>query len=214
MARDYQTEFKDKCLTCKKYDIYSKSDATVRGFRCKRLMRQMALDDHCYQYDCDKVRGNASIEEAVTWLLKRGYEPRYDCYITTAVCHIKGLPLDCEYVQNFRKLRDNYVAKLPNGADELVSYDIYGIQIANKLLNDYQNEETKEATKKMAEEVLFPEFIELVNNLIKAGEYETAWFIYSAMIELLSKRYNIVYYVPPKEEKNPLAQEEYSRALV
>lgn len=214
MARDYQKEFKDRCLTCKKYDIYCKSDATVRGFRCKRLMRQVALDDHCYQYDCDRLRGNASIEEAVTWLLKRGYEPRYDCYITTAICHIKGFSLDCSFVKNFKKLREEYVAKLPNGEEELAAYDIYGIQLANKLLAAYQNPETKDATKKLVDGALFNGFIVVVNNLIEMGKMAEAWNRYTKMIELLSMHFAVSYYVPPKNDDVIAFEQERPTLLV
>lgn len=194
MSRDYTREFKGHCLTCKKYEI-SKGDwsySTVRGFRCKRLQRPMAFDEKCYQYDFDAVRSNRTIEEAVDWRVRRGYDPRPDCYVVTAMCEILGLPMDHEYIQNFRILRDEYMIEVPEGKEKIAAYDNYGEQLASRLTQNYANPETKETTERLVKGILLPTY-EQVNELIKAGNLDMAMYVYFQMMGILSRRYGITY---------------------
>ncbi|MBE6155205.1 MAG: hypothetical protein E7164_00405 [Firmicutes bacterium] len=193
MSRDYKKEFEDRCLTCKKYDIYSKSDATVRGFRCKRLLRPVAMDSHCYQYDEDRIRSNSSIEDAVEWILRRGYDPRPDCYVTTAICEILGMPYNHEYITNFKRLRSEYMESFAEGKKLIDAYDVYGLMIAEELRKRYSNSETKEATLKAIRDVLEPGYLATVNSLIKSGNMPMAMYTYFQMINMLAMQYNIDY---------------------
>jgi len=195
MARDYRTQYKDKCLTCKKYDIYTKSNATVRGFRCDRLMRPVAMSEHCYQYDFDAIRGNWEIEEAVEWILKRGYDPRPDCYVVTAMCEILDIPYDSEYIENFKIMRDEYMCKTEAGRKQLAAYDLYGIQIADRLRQDYANEKTRVATGVKVKTIILPAY-EQVNELIKCNNFGMAVYTYFQMIKTIAKFYNINHMVP------------------
>ena len=210
MSRDYREEFKENCLTCKKYDIYSKSDATVRGFRCKRLLRQVAMDGKCYQHDFDYLRGNSTIEEAVEWIIRRGYDPRPDCYVTTAICEILGLPYDHEYITSFKKLRDEYMATFAEGKKQIAAYDVYGVQIAMKLKAAYENAETKKATEESIKKVLVPGYLEVVKELVKSGNFAMAMYTYFQMIGVLSQRYGVSYSVETinetKEEESCLGR--------
>ena len=196
MARDYREEFKHNCLTCKKYDIYSKADATVRGFRCKRLMRQMSMDEHCYQHDFDQLRSNSTIEDAVNWILRRGYDPRPDCYVTTAICEILGLPYDHEYIKNFKKLRNDHMK-----IEQIMAYDVYGVQIAQRLKSAYSNKETRSVTEKLVKDILHPSYLVEVNKLIKGENYDLALYSYFQMLGVLSERYGINYVSEPLEIK-------------
>lgn len=197
MARDYREDFKDKCLTCKKYDIYrsGRSYATVRGFRCDRLMGPMAMTDHCYQHDFDRMRSNSDIEEAVEWILKRGYDPRPSCYVVTAMCEILDIPYDSEYIENFKIMRDEYMCKTEDGRKQLAAYDLYGIQIADRLRKDYADEKTRLATDTKVRTIILPAY-EQVNELIKCGNFGMAVYSYFQMIKTIAKHYNINYMVP------------------
>ena len=196
---DYQKEYKDHCLTCKKYDIYSKSDATVRGYRCIHHHRPMAMDEKCSSYGFDYARSNSMIEDAIEWIGKRGYDPRPDagsCYITSIICHILGLPDNCEYLTNFRRLRDEYMVTFPEGLKQLYAYDTFGVQISMRLEKDFNTPEKREATVKMVKEILLPDYIVKVNELIKAGNFAMAMYAYVQMTMTLSNKYGINYIIP------------------
>ncbi|MBQ6841293.1 MAG: hypothetical protein IJO63_04170 [Bacilli bacterium] len=213
MARDYVSEFKGHCLTCKKYEI-SKGDwswSTVRGFRCKRLQRPMAFDEKCYQYDFDAVRGNRMIEEAVDWRVRRGYDPRPDCYVVTAMCEILGLPMDHEFITNFRILRDEHMINSEAGKSQIAAYDNYGEQLAERLKANFNNPETKESTEKMIRTVLLPSY-EQVNELIKFGNLDMAMYVYFQMMGILSRRYGITYSPALEEQKE--AHQGYAKVLI
>lgn len=213
--RDYRSEFKDNCLTCKKYDIYDKGSITVRGYRCKRLQRQMALDEHCYQHDFDQTRGNNTLDDAVSYLLRRGYDPRPDCYVTTAICDIVGLPHDCAYITSFRRMRDEYMSSFEEGKKQIAAYDIYGAQIANRLLADFNNPETKESVERQAKEVLVPDYLDRVTGMIANGNFALAMYTYFEMIGMLSKRYGINYVLPTEAVEDTKTKEDnYTRKLV
>lgn len=212
--RDYRDEFKNNCLTCKKYDIYDKGSITVRGYRCKRLQRQMALDEHCYQHDFDGARGNSTLDDAVQYLLRRGYDPRPDCYVTTAICDIVGLPHDCEYILSFRQLRDEYMSSFEEGKKQIAAYDVYGQEIANRLLADYANSETKEVTEKKVREVLIPGYLDPVTSMIKNGNFAMAMYTYFQMISMLSQSYSINYVMPTEEQTLECESEGCTRKLI
>lgn len=195
MARDYRSEFKGKCLTCIKYDIYSRGDVTVRGYRCTRLMRQVAMDEHCYQHDFDPLRSNSTIDAAVQYIKNRGYDPRPDCYVTTACCKILGLGYDHEYIINFRRLKDEYMATFPEGKRQLNAYDIYGVQIAEKIKSAYENPETREGIVTAVKDVFIPCYLEPVGRMVKSGNFEMAMYTYFRMIQMLAERYGIEYTV-------------------
>jgi len=194
MARDYLSEFKGKCLTCKKYDIFSKGDATLRGYRCLHHMRPMAMDEECSSYGFDYTRSNRAIEEAVEWIGRRGYEPKRDsesCYITTMICKILGKSDSCEELTNLRLLRDKYMTTFDEGLKYLHTYDTFGPLISKKMEEDFNSKDKKDYTLKMVRDVLYPEYILVVNNLIKEKRFETAMLAYVQMTYLLVNKYNI-----------------------
>lgn len=199
MAKDYISEYKGHCLTCKKYDIYSKSDATIRGFRCIHHHRPMAMDESCPNHSLDYARSNYQIEEAVEWIGRRGYEPRRDagsCYITTIACKILGLPDDCKYLTYFRKLRDDYMVKFPEGLKLLYAYDIYGVQISIALENLYNNPQTKEYAEKIVKHIVVPHYFDIIASYLEQDNYEKAMNHYVIMSEMLGNIVGVKFQIP------------------
>lgn len=99
-----------------------------------------------------------------------------ECYITTACCEVMGLTDDCEVLTNLRWLRDNYMASLP-GAAELIN--LY-YQTAPKILEKI----SKEALK-----ALFSKAIKPASDLVKAGDYQAAFELYTATLQKLGQEY-------------------------
>jgi len=99
------------------------------------------------------------------------------------------------------------------GKKQIVAYDVYGVQIANRLLADYANPETKETTEKKVREVLIPGFLDPVNEMVKNGNFAMAMYTYFQMISTLSQSYNINYVVPTEGQELELEPEGYTRKL-
>lgn len=216
MSRDYKKEFKGHCLTCKNYDIYTKSDATVRGFRCVHHHRPMAMDEKCSSYGNDITRSNQTIEDAVKWIGKRGYDPRPDkgsCYITSICCRVLGLPDDCEYLTNLRRLRDEYMVNFDEGLTHLYKYDIFGRQISEIIESEFENPKTKIKTERMVKEILEPQYLVILNELIKCGNFACAMEAYLQMTDLLMQRYSI-YEMPLEVDVSTLDKQEVGHGRI
>lgn len=194
MARDYLKDFKNHCLTCEKYDIYSPKDSTQRGYRCKRHMRPMAMDEQCSSYSMDRLRSNKTIEEAVNWRLRKGYDPSPDkghWYVTSMICRILGYPQDCEYMQAFEMMQATYMRESEEGKADLLRYEVYGPEIAWRLEEAYSNEETRSSVERLCREILEPDYLALILGLIRANNLECAVLAYKQMIDMLASRYGV-----------------------
>lgn len=55
--------------------------------------------------------------------ITKGFERKwYQCYITQAVCVYRGLPDDCEQLQQLRAFRDGYLRSCPDGPALIAEY--------------------------------------------------------------------------------------------
>lgn len=191
---DYRSEYKGRCITCENYKINDKCDVTVKGYRCSHHHRSMAMDESCSSYEFSFLRSNSSIEEAIEYIEKRGYDPSPDsssCYITSLVCKILGYDDNCEYLTNFRDFRDNYMVNTTYGLECLCLYDIYGVEICKKLEEHYNSQHLHRKTYDIVKNIIEPDYLQVVNEDIKNGEYEKAIKEYVDMTNMLMKRYGI-----------------------
>lgn len=194
MTRDYMKEFKNHCLTCDKYDLSSRSDSTQRGFRCRRHMRPMAMDEHCSSYSQDRIRSNSMIDEAVKWRVNKGYSPSPDkghWYVTTAICRILGYDETCEYMQAFEMMQATYMREDDERKIDLLRYEVYGPAIAWELDKAYDDTKRRRGVVRLAQEILEPEYLQLILELVNAGNLECAMLAYKQMIDMLAQRYNV-----------------------
>lgn len=62
------------------------------------------------------------------------------CFITTAVCNLRGLEDDCRELEALREFRDNYLLKTPEGNALVQEYYKIAPEIAERLVhpNDLQ----------------------------------------------------------------------------
>ena len=116
-----------------------------------------------------------------------------NCYITTLLVHILGMPDDCEEMRLLRKLR-SYMQKTPKFYSLIKSYDMVGPFIARELVKNEKydpNELFKfvRATAKYTSKALK---YEQLGDIDKAKrEYENAVMIYKELYMALFKLYNI-----------------------
>lgn len=91
------------------------------------------------------------------------------CFITTATAQNFGWSDDCAVLQTLRKFRDNIVARLPNGKDDISTYYNVAPAIAAKL------------TKPECDHV-WENYIKRSVKAITAGKYLRAYKIYKNMM--------------------------------
>lgn len=194
--RDYRKEFKDHCLTCKEYDIYSYSDSTHRGFRCKHHHRPMAFDESCSSYDFDKVRGNNQIDDAVSFRVRKGYDPKPDSsywYVVSTICKILSIEYGedrkeqiSSYLNAFKDFRE-FAISIQSGIEFLGEYDVNGLRLANKLLDAYN--ENKEQTLLFMESELLPT-MDSFAKMVSFSNYPGAMKFYTRLMASLGLKYS------------------------
>ena len=116
------------------------------------------------------------------------------CYLTTAMCNVLGYPDDNYYLQMLRTFRDNTLKTDTKYLPSLLTYDVIGPQIAEKLQQDNNKQEI--AT------TLLTRYITPAINAIENNKVNEAVVIYTAMTTLLAERYNIsmaMLYINPED---------------
>ena len=196
IMRDYLKEFKNYCLTCKEYDIYSRGDSTHRGFRCKHHQRPMAFDESCSSYGFDYARGNNQIDAAVSFRTNKGYDPSPDksyWYVVSTICKITSLEgaegfRAEKYLDAFRTFREQLMT-YPNGINFLSTYDVNGLRLANMLLDGYENTDTKESTITFINAELLPR-LDTFANMIAYNNHPGAIKKYTNIMRILGLRFD------------------------
>ena len=207
--RDYRSDFKNYCLTCKEYDIYSRGDSTHRGFRCKHHYRPMAFDESCSSYSFDAARGNSQIEDAVSFRVNKGYDPKPDSsywYIVSTVSKIMNLEGkfpssdNNEFMAAFADFRAHLMS-CNYGLDFLASYDINGLRLASLLLDGYMSPDTKDATVQYIEVSIIPMLKDFAA-LISKGDHPGALHTFTALMNSVATRYNYTAVMPSIVDPN------------
>jgi hypothetical protein len=191
MNLNFNKDFKNHCITCKFYDL---KDINVRGFRCTKFFRPMALDESCIgNYEYAEKRTNDDIKKAIKWITKRGYDPKPDnmyWYLTSTICKILKYNDNSKYMEAFKNFKSEFLLKDKRGILFLYNYDICGCFLSNILLNSYN--ENKENT------IIYLNY--LVNNYlnlfvlyVKNEFYDEALNIYINFINDILNKYNIIY---------------------
>jgi len=86
-------------------------------------------------YDQDRFRTEASIwgADKNSNAMKDANQQQGGCFITTAFCEKLGLDDDHDVLMTMRDLRDNYLAKLDGGLEEIKKYYVIAPKILKKL---------------------------------------------------------------------------------
>ena len=89
-------------------EIYEyKSEKAIRGY-----MKENGLNpDKYYKPDNKNSRSHSGSSSGTE-----------GCYLTSACTAARGLPDECEELQTLRSFRDEYLAKQPEGKDEIEQY--------------------------------------------------------------------------------------------
>lgn len=148
-----------------------------------------------FDYYCELPNGEThdiSYEKAMEICTEYAYlecrtfkenEPPRICYLTTLTCEILGLPDDNFFLNQLRKLRDNYMIKDYKLRAILKQYDVVGPIIAARILNE-QNPEIE--AMKMFKNKILP-----ISYAIFEGKYKFALNEYLKMTNELIKKYKL-----------------------
>ncbi len=100
------------------------------------------------------------------------------CFLTTACLRAKALPDNCDELEALRNFRDNYLAQMNNGKDEIEEYYRIAPSIVSEIdkLPDAQN----------IWENIYSELVERCLQMIKGKSFFEAYLYYKAYtLELL-----------------------------
>lgn len=103
------------------------------------------------------------------------------CFLTSACVEAKGFPDDCDELQTLRHFRDEYMAKLPNGSQEVAEYYQIAPQIVDAINTLPNHKEIWEA--------IYSKLVIPCVRLIKAGDYQSAYCAYKRAVMELRKKY-------------------------
>lgn len=99
------------------------------------------------------------------------------CFITTATCLALGKPDDCEELIAFRKFRDNYLAKTPNGKATIDEYYAIAPDIISRI-DKYENSNA-------IYNKIWEQYLQHAYACIIAGDNEKAKILYTDMVQRL-----------------------------
>ena len=125
-------------------------------------------------------------------------------YIVSTTCEILGLNSDCEYIQAFELVLDNYIKNTKDGEKLLDEYDLYGCIIANRMRMDFLcmgntlNETVQERKNRhddlidLVNKYIKPQ-LEKMTELVKDGNIKSAILRYILLVRKLMVYYDIDY---------------------
>lgn len=105
----------------------------------------------------------------------------YDCFLTTACVHHKGLADDCDELQTLRWLRDNYMANYTEGKSLLKAYKTEGPRML-KAMREFENR--AEILDYLHDHLVQPSVV-----LVKEGHYQQATDYYAAFVKEMMNKY-------------------------
>ena len=142
--------------------------------------RHYACDPKCYSFCEAYSRSNSARENMYD---NSSSHSSSGCYLTTVMCNILGYPDDNYYLQTLRTFRDTTLKNDIKYYPLLLTYDIIGPQISEKLSHD----ESRNTIAKR----LFNCYITKAIDAIEHNDTPTAVNIYVAMTHSLARKYNI-----------------------
>lgn len=171
--------YEDYCAACTY--MGESSDYSGRYYCDRKGEYRYACDARCYNFCEAYSRSNYSRENM--YKNSASHTSGGGCYITTIMCEILGYADDNYYLQTLRNFRDNVMKTNIKYIPLLLTYDIIGPMIAEKLSEDSE--------KQAIAQVFFNKYIIPAVNAINEQKYDTATNTYVAMTNALAEKYNI-----------------------
>lgn len=168
--------WEEYCAAC----TYMKENANYGKFWCEmKNTYKLANEIRCYNY-CEARRRSNSTRENMIYISRNANS---GCYLTTIMCKLLEFPDNNYYLNTLRNFRDNVMQTNPNYLPLLLTYDVVGPVISEKLIN--------ETDGKQIAETFFNNYIEKAVTAVEEKKNETAIKIYTAMTQALADKYQI-----------------------
>ena len=156
----------------------------------------MAFDESCSSYSFDKARGNNQIDDAVSFRVKKGYDPKPDSsywYVVSTICKILSIEYGdgkneqiSSYLNAFKEFRD-FAIGIQSGINFLGEYDINGLRLANKLLDAFN--EDREQTLHYVETEILPT-MDSFAKMVSFSNYPGAMKFYTRLMASLGIKFS------------------------
>lgn len=170
--------YESYCAAC----TYMKDEQYYGKFWCERKGEyRPANDSRCGSFCEANRRSNTSRENMLSYSQSYGNS---GCYLTTIMCKLLGYDDDNYYLNKLRSFRDNVMQTNPNYIPLLLTYDVVGPVISERLANDPEG--------KTIANTFFNNYISKAVIAINEKEYQSAINIYTAMTKALAEKYNII----------------------
>ena len=114
------------------------------------------------------------------------FASKYNCYLTTAMCHILGYSDDCYILEALRGFRRWYLNGNPDYEYLLDEYNIIGPIISKKLISDPDGYDVANMMKN--------DFITPAISFMIEERYEEATHTYIDMTNILKDKYDVCEY--------------------
>jgi len=166
------------CAAC---TYMSESEDCGKYYCSKQREDRYACDAKCRNFCEAYSRSDSSRKN----MYNRSYDANSSggCYLTTIMCQLLGYEDNNYYLNKLRYFRDNVMKVNGEYVPLLITYDVVGPMISNKLVNDKYGHEIAQ--------VYFDNYITKSVRAIEEGKDKDAINIYMAMTESLAEKYGI-----------------------
>ena len=171
--------YEDYCAACT--HLGESADYNGKYWCSRKGEDHYACDPKCYSF-CEAY-GRSNSARANMYENSRNHSGGSGCYLTTIMCEILGYPDNNYYLQTLRNFRDKTMKLNIKYIPLLLTYDIVGPIIADKL--------NKDPEKEIIAQIFFNKYIIPSVNAINEEKTETAINTYVAMTNALAEKYNI-----------------------
>ena len=113
----------------------------------------------------------------------QGFEKKFGCFITTAVCQAQGKPDDCYELTRFRHFRDAWLANQADGKELIARY----YEIAPSIVNIINLQSNASKVYQQIQET----YLNPCLKAIESGDNQACLSRYKAMVEELGLQYGV-----------------------
>lgn len=146
------------------------------GLRCRKTGDQIQTGSALYENYCHNWE--SSYKQCANFVPAK---ESGGCYLTSACVEAMGMADDCRELTVLRRFRDEWLAKQPEGKQEIDEYYKTAPAIVAKI---HAQEDCGVLLKKLYEQLVLP-----CVRYIEGGKYESAYTLYKKVTRKLQKEY-------------------------
>lgn len=172
--------YESYCAACTY--LGERTDYTGKYYCSRKGEEHYATDPKCYSFCEAYSRSNSARSNMMD--NSRSHASGSGCYLTTIMCQLLGYEDNNYYLNTLRNFRDNVMQTNPSYLPLLLTYDVVGPVISEKLANDKDG--------KQIANTFFNNYISKAVMAIEENKNQTAINIYTAITQALADKYKII----------------------